>query len=77
MKKFLRRLQGRTFPAHRSMLLWLVVAAIAIVFFNLPEIEAAISSGLQEKESPPPSVSMIMPGGEAMKYWSRWRGPSP
>jgi outer membrane protein assembly factor BamB len=22
------------------------------------------------------SVSMIVPGGEAMKYWSRWRGPS-
>ncbi len=21
-------------------------------------------------------VSMIVPGGEAMKYWSRWRGPS-
>jgi len=23
-----------------------------------------------------PAVSMIVPGGEAMKYWSRWRGPS-
>jgi outer membrane protein assembly factor BamB len=25
---------------------------------------------------PGPAVSMIVPGGEAMKYWSRWRGPS-
>lgn len=23
-----------------------------------------------------PSVAMVVPGGEAMKYWSRWRGPS-
>jgi outer membrane protein assembly factor BamB len=23
-----------------------------------------------------PAVSMIVPGGEAMKYWPRWRGPS-
>lgn len=22
------------------------------------------------------NISMIVPGGEAMKYWSRWRGPS-
>ncbi len=23
-----------------------------------------------------PPVSMVVPGGDAMKYWSRWRGPS-
>jgi len=23
-----------------------------------------------------PAVAMVVPGGEAMKYWSRWRGPS-
>ena len=23
-----------------------------------------------------PAISMVVPGGEAMKYWSRWRGPS-
>src|SRR3972149_6376975 len=23
-----------------------------------------------------PAVSMIVPGGEAMTYWPRWRGPS-
>ncbi len=26
--------------------------------------------------APSPAVSMIVPGGEATKYWSRWRGPS-
>lgn len=25
---------------------------------------------------PDPQVSMIVPGGDALKYWSRWRGPS-
>jgi outer membrane protein assembly factor BamB/peroxiredoxin len=28
------------------------------------------------KSAQGPLVSMIVPGGEAMKYWSRWRGPS-
>ncbi len=37
---------------------------------------AATSSGVQAKESSQPSVSMIVPTGEAVKFWSRWRGPS-
>jgi len=36
-----------------------------------PQAAKAASSG-----APGPAVSMIVPGGEAMKYWSRWRGPS-
>ncbi|HDZ26413.1 hypothetical protein LCGC14_1128190 [marine sediment metagenome] len=76
MMKSLRCLRCFALPAHRSTLVWLAVVAISAVPLTLPETKAATSSGVHAKESSPPSVSMIVPGGEAMKFWSRWRGPS-
>ena len=76
MMKSLRWLQCFALPAHRSILVWLAVVAISIVPITLPETKAATSSDIQTKESSNPSVSMIVPGGEATKFWSRWRGPS-
>lgn len=61
---------------NRSTLVWLTVIAIFALPITLPVIKAATSSDLHTQESSPPSVSMIVPGGEAMKFWSRWRGPS-
>lgn len=76
MIKPLQWLQCLSLPAHRSTLVWLVIIAISAVPITLSETMAATSSGFQAKESSHPSVSMIVPGGEAMKFWSRWRGPS-
>ncbi len=76
MMKPLQWLQYLALPTHRSTLVWLAVVAISAVPITLRETKAATSSGVQTKESSHPSVSMIVPGGEAMKFWSRWRGPS-
>ncbi len=63
-----------------------LVAALGLV--ALLPLQAAVqqSSGSQAPAQPAskpaavappgPAVSMIVPGGEAMQYWSRWRGPS-
>lgn len=51
--------------------------AMLILFFIL-----IVASGMAEVTLPSravgadPVVAMIVPGGEAMKYWPRWRGPS-
>ena len=35
---------------------------------------SGVDSGVSGADDP--TVAMVVPGGEAMKYWSRWRGPS-
>jgi outer membrane protein assembly factor BamB len=37
---------------------------------------AANGTGGAGRAMSEPPVAMVVPGGEAMKYWSRWRGPS-
>lgn len=46
-------------------------------------LAAWLAFPLHAKPGPPnqdgatnPKVGMVLPGGDAMKYWSRWRGPS-
>jgi outer membrane protein assembly factor BamB len=46
-----------------------IVLAAPVVFYLYGPL--SLLPGADE-----PLVSMIVPGGEAMKYWSRWRGPS-
>lgn len=36
----------------------------------------AVASSTPAVAPADPAVAMVVPGGEAMKYWSRWRGPS-
>jgi outer membrane protein assembly factor BamB len=76
MNKSLRRLRCLALPAHRYPLIWLVYIAFSLVPSSLSETRTSGFCDLYAQESTNPSVSMIVPGGEAMKYWSRWRGPS-
>lgn len=50
-----------------------VVAAALLLLVSGPRATPPMSAA--EAIADPP-VSMVVPGGEAMKYWSRWRGPS-
>ena len=68
MMKSLRWLRCLALPAHRSPLVWLVVVALSAVPITLSETKAATSSNLLAQESTNPSVSMIVPAGEAMKF---------
>jgi outer membrane protein assembly factor BamB len=34
------------------------------------------TSGAGEEAAAEPQIAMVVPGGDAMKYWPRWRGPS-
>jgi len=47
---------------------------------NSQQTPAQVGNADSGSASNPPAsgaeVSMIVPGGEALKYWSRWRGPS-
>lgn len=76
MMKSLRWLRCIALSTHRSPLVWFVVVAFSAVLIALTETKAATSDHDCARESSNPSVSMIEPGGEAMRYWSRWRGPS-
>ena len=62
----------RFFNAGRSWLLavaamWLLASAAA------PHL-VAVGRALEARAEA--TVAMVVPGGEAAKYWSRWRGPS-
>jgi outer membrane protein assembly factor BamB len=46
---------------------------LCLVWFSAITLAWAPSWPGAESDAP---VAMVVPGGEAMKYWSRWRGPS-
>jgi hypothetical protein len=53
------------------------LAAAAGLFLTMVPVSGSIQEAVghvQIRDEIP--VSMVVPGGEAMKYWSRWRGPS-
>jgi len=53
-----------------------VTGLLATVYSIAPISSAQTASGGGVQPVADPAVSMVVPGGEAMKYWSRWRGPS-
>ena len=53
-----------------------LLASALVVPQALDAIQAGALAGGSTVAPSEPLVSMIVPGGEAMKYWSRWRGPS-
>ncbi len=53
-----------------------LLASALVVPQALDAIQAGALAGGSTVAPSETLVSMIVPGGEAMKYWSRWRGPS-
>ncbi|MFH1575309.1 MAG: PQQ-binding-like beta-propeller repeat protein [Acidobacteriota bacterium] len=56
-----------------------VTVVVGIVLLAAAGVSWNSSGGQQPNgggSGPDPAVAMHLPGGEAMKYWSRWRGPS-
>lgn len=76
MMKCLRWVQCLAIPTLRFLLAWLTVIAFSTVPITLSETKTVTPGDLRAQESNSPSVFMIVPEGEAMKFWSRWRGPS-
>jgi outer membrane protein assembly factor BamB len=53
-----------------------LVTAAALLLMLTPASSSSRERGSTVGLSGQTSVSMVVPGGEAMKYWPRWRGPS-
>jgi len=66
----------KTRALHRGALIaFVLIAALGLLWTAARPGSADAKDAVTEPASNP-KVEMIVPGGEAMKYWSRWRGPS-